>query len=101
MICYAIAITIMFKNGLYTHFYRPKTKLPEDNVFTPVCDSVHGGGGGGGVNPQGRHPTRQTSPSEMGIEVGGTHPTGMHCCFECDSYLSYRKESQSRNKSYM
>ena len=57
--------------------------------------------GGGGVHPQGRHPTRQTSPSKMGIEVGGTHPTGMHCCFECDSYLPYRKESQSRNKSYI
>ena len=43
----------MFKNGLYTHFYRPQTKLPEDNVSTPVCDSVHGRGG---VHPQGRHP---------------------------------------------
>ena len=41
--------------------YRPKTKLPEGNVFTPVCHSVHRGrvslppgmvyllaGGGGG-----------------------------------------------------
>ena len=24
-------------------FYRPQTKLWEGNVFTPVCDSVHGG----------------------------------------------------------
>ena len=27
------------------NFYRPQTKLREGNVFTPVCDSVHGGGG--------------------------------------------------------
>ena len=27
------------------HFYRPPTKLPESNVFTRVCLSVHGGGG--------------------------------------------------------
>ena len=29
---------------------RPQTKLRKGNVFTPVCDSVHGGGGmrGGG-----------------------------------------------------
>ena len=25
------------------NFYRPQTKLREGNVFTPVCDSVHGG----------------------------------------------------------
>ena len=27
----------------YVHFYyHPQTKLREGNVFTPVCDSVHG-----------------------------------------------------------
>ena len=26
-------------------FYHPQTKLREGNVFTPVCDSVHGGTG--------------------------------------------------------
>ena len=26
------------------HYYRPKTRLRQGNVFTPVCDSVHGGG---------------------------------------------------------
>ena len=26
-------------------YYRPQTKLRERNVFTPVCDSVHGRGG--------------------------------------------------------
>ena len=32
------------------HFYRPQTKLREDNVFTGVCDSVHRGmPGPGGV----------------------------------------------------
>ena len=29
----------------YFYCYRPQTKLREDNVFTPVCDSVHRGGG--------------------------------------------------------
>ena len=49
----------MFKNGLYTHFYRPQTKLPEDNVSTPVCDSVDGGGRvytPKADTPPGRHP---------------------------------------------
>ena len=36
-----------------TYFYRPQRKLREGNVFTGVCDSVHGGGvpgpGGEGV----------------------------------------------------
>ena len=27
------------------HYYHPQTKLREGNVFTHVCDSVHGGGG--------------------------------------------------------
>ena len=27
------------------HYYRLQTKLTEGNVFTPVCDSVHGGRG--------------------------------------------------------
>ena len=26
-------------------YYRPQTKLREGNVFTPICDSVRGGGG--------------------------------------------------------
>ena len=28
----------------FQYFYRPQTKLREDNVFTPVCHSVHGWG---------------------------------------------------------
>ena len=27
--------------GYYYYYYRPQTKLPKDNVFTSVCDSVH------------------------------------------------------------
>ena len=26
-----------------TYYYHSQTKLREGNVFTPVCDSVHGG----------------------------------------------------------
>ena len=41
----------------FDYFYRPQTKLREGNVFTGVCDSVHGGclvpggvwSGGGGI----------------------------------------------------
>ena len=88
-----------------TNVYRPQRKLREGNVFTPVCHSVHkgrvsasGSGGGclplgpGGVHPPGQTPPRQTPPwadthlgrhppVEMTIEAGGTHPTGMHSCF--------------------
>ena len=66
-----------------TNFYRPQTKLWEGNVFTPVCDSVHGGGrgslsrwglfGGRGGSLSGRPP--------HGGRAGGTYPTGMHSCF--------------------
>ena len=54
--------------------YRPQTKLREGNVFTGVCDSVHGGGawsqGGCLVEPLPR----------TAAAAGGTHPTGMHSC---------------------
>ena len=29
--------------SIETYYYRPQTKLGEGNVFTCVCDSVHGG----------------------------------------------------------
>ena len=41
-----------YKRFAMVDFYHPQTKLREGNVFTPVCDSVHGGGGrgvGGGL----------------------------------------------------
>ena len=78
------------------YFYRPQTKLREGNVFTPICDSVHGGGVGlypsiqwaGGEHPPGQIPppradtTSRHLPNEMAIEAGGTHPTGMHSCYQ-------------------
>ena len=55
-----LLVTLKIMNGFYdkdqktggtsdeiepvTH-YRPQSKLREGNVFTAVCDSVHGGGG--------------------------------------------------------
>ena len=53
-----------------TYYYRLQTKLREDNVFTPVCYSVHKGGGlplgrGGGYLPL--------------VLRGYPHPTGRHC----------------------
>ena len=64
------------------HFYRLQTKLRKGNVFTPVCDSVQGGG----VHlprqthtPPGRHPP---SPHpERATTADCTHPTGIHTCF--------------------
>ena len=36
--------SVIFHNDLlfHTHFYRPPTKLREDNVFNDVCHSVRG-----------------------------------------------------------
>ena len=34
-----------FNNGPREYFYCPQLKFRKDNVFTPVCDSVHRGGG--------------------------------------------------------
>ena len=76
--------------------------LPQGNVFTPVCHSVHrvsvSGPGGSATSlradtPQGRkplgRPPRQTPPGQTppaqsmlgyGQQAIGTHPTGMHSC---------------------
>ena len=70
------------------NYYCPQTKLWKDNVFTPVFDSVHGGGcvsqpamGRGvyrnmhwantpsGRHPPGRHPRADNLPP-------GSHPLG-------------------------
>ena len=69
--------------------YRPQTKLREGNVFTGVCDSVHGGvpgpgglwfqwGGAwsGGAGPGG---------SGLGGVPGGDHADG-YCCGRYTSY---------------
>ena len=75
------------------YYYCPQMKLWEGNVFTPVCDSVHGGvsqhamgwrglplGLGGCTAPWADIPLGQTHSLEMTIEVDGTHPAGMHPC---------------------
>ena len=44
----------------FSSFYRPQTKLRKGNLFTPVCDSVHGRRGIS-LNPGAVYnPTRQT-----------------------------------------
>ena len=62
--------------------------MGQGNVFTPVCDSVRGGG----CLPHcllgtpredtplmGGHPL-PSDTTGYGQQVGGTHPTGMHTC---------------------
>ena len=46
-------------------FLPPATKLQQGNVFTPICDSVHGGGGGG-LCPSMHHRSH-----DQGVSVGG------------------------------
>ena len=97
--------TAILCSFLETYFYRPQTKLREGNVFTSICDSVHGG-----CTPSGQTPPRQTytprqtpprqtppketsqadtppqadtSPPKTGTEAGSSHPTGMHSCSPC------------------
>ena len=90
----------------YIH-YRAQTKLREGNIFTPVCDCVHGGGGfsvhricqgslsrgglflgvlcpqglPGGLCPGGLCPGWSLSGRHPVREgAGNTHLTGMHSC---------------------
>ena len=91
----------------YYNFYRPQTKFRKGNVFTGVCDSVHGGvclvlGGvwswegvwsvgcvwsRGCLVPWGSGPVGCGSRGclvetpWMATAAGGTHPTGMNSCF--------------------
>ena len=78
----------------------PATKLGQGYIFTGVCDSVHRGGvcsqgglllgvpGPGGVCSRGylllggSAPGGWRSPPGTATAAGGTHPTGMHSCFE-------------------
>ena len=43
--------------------------------------------------PMGRHPPRQTPPTQCmlgyGQQAGGTHPTGMYSCFELFNHASF------------
>ena len=73
----------------------PATKLGQGNIFTVVCDSVHGGGSvsvHAGIPPpprtrQAPPGTRQTPPpraehtGRYGQRAGGMHPTGMQSSF--------------------
>ena len=61
-----------------------------------VSHSVHGGmstQGGvsveSGVSAQGGVCPGGCTPPEMTIEVGGTHPTGMHSCSLMETRLNY------------
>ena len=83
-------------------YYRPQTKLRKGNVFTGVCDSVHGGGvsapGGawsGGVPGLGGVCSRGCLGVMPG--PGGSAPGGGGCLVEtpsdgycCGWYASYR-----------
>ena len=81
-----------------------KRSLGQGNVFTPVCHSVHGGclPLGAGVTPLNTPPGHtpldnprththpgHIPPGEMAIEAGGTHPTGMHSCYNCNCDYLY------------
>ena len=51
-----------------------RNEVAAGNVFTPVCDSVQGGG----VCPVGS----LSGKPAIRLRAGGTHPTGMHSCFK-------------------
>ena len=69
-------------------FIARKRSLGQDNIFAPVCHSVHYGGVSASVHVGIRtHPRDQTPPPPGGVhavryghQAGGTHPTGMHSC---------------------
>ena len=99
-----------------------KRSLGQGNVFTPVCQSFCSRGGGVsqhtmrqtpshpdtpprqtpplsrtllGRHPLGRHPQRQTpSPDTMGygLQVDGTHGTGMHTCIYHECLVSHNRK---------
>ena len=76
-----------------TKLLPPATKLGQGYVFTRVCDSVHGLGGAwpGGVPGPGGAWSRGClvlvlggpggDPPGTATAAGGTHPTGMHSCW--------------------
>ena len=98
----------MVKNNL--NFYRPQRSCGQGNVFTGVCLSTGGRVSASvhaGIPPprtrqippdQADPPgTRQTPPGKQtpayGLRVAGTHPTGMHSCYEVK--MSHLRPEQS------
>ena len=82
------------------HTFLPAaTKLGQGNIFTRVCQEFCPQGGGVsasqcmlGYIPRGRSPPGPDPPGEdppgkqtaaYGQRAAGTHPTGMHSCFNC------------------
>ena len=96
-----------YVNASTVFYYRPQTKLREGNVFTCVCDSVHGGrclvpggllleggacswvgvcsGGGAWSQEEGVPGPRGGVPAPGGEVPGGDPPDG----FCCGRYASY------------
>ena len=73
----------------FVSYYRQQTKLREGNVFTPVCDSVHGGeacmvtgmhGGEGACMAGSICGGKGMHAGQAASEADGTHLTGMHSC---------------------
>ena len=56
----------------FLHIYRPQTKLRKGNVFIPVSHSV---------NRAGVYTPWADTPHSLPSPVDGTHPTGMHSCY--------------------
>ena len=92
---------------LLAFFLPSATSLRQGNVFTHVCDSVHGGGGGGplantplAVNPLGRHPSSaDTPPDRHSTPQVDTHPTtDGHCS---GWYASYWNAFLFSNEFYI
>ena len=74
----------------------PANKVCEGYVFTGVCLCTGGGVcsiacwdtpllGPEADTPLGRHPPAQCMLG-YGQQPGGTYPTGMHSCFQCEQY---------------
>ena len=95
-----VCVDEWFQNPLARTHYRPQRSCGQGNIFAPVCHSVHRGLGGGvwylsmhRPPPRSRHPpsrSRQPPGSRpppgkqtpaYGQRAAGTHPTGMHSCF--------------------
>ena len=99
MVIYFVVADSGFPGGEQSrsNLYRPQRSC-EGYVFTPVCHSVHMGGvclsacwdttPPPGVSPRSRHPPPGADPSWAGTPqqtatvADGTHPTGMHSCWQ-------------------